>query len=143
MKHKLMGAAVLGAAMIGAPVLAQAQQAPDIGKTEFVASCAVCHGVNGKGNGPLVEWLKKPAADLTKIQKDNQGVFPFDRVYRVIDGREAVAAHGPRDMPVWGSTYSRQAGAPYFGFATPKDLESITRGKIIALVAYIYSIQEK
>ena len=64
-------------------------EAEDIGKREYVNRCAVCHGDGGKGDGPLSAVLKIPVSDLTKIQKNNAGVFPFDRLYRVIDGREA------------------------------------------------------
>ena len=71
------------------------------------------------------------------------GVFPFDRIYQVIDGREAVQAHGPRDMPVWGDQYSSEAVGNLGEFGTPKDLESFVRGRIIALIGYVYSFQEK
>ena len=94
--------AVLGAALVAAPVVGHAQDA-DIGKRQYVNRCAVCHGAAGKGDGPLSALLKIPVSDLTKIQKNNAGVFPFDRLYRVIDGQEMVAAHGPRNMPVWGN----------------------------------------
>ena len=32
---------------------------PDIGKNEFKTNCASCHGLEGKGNGPVVDLLKK------------------------------------------------------------------------------------
>lgn len=86
---------VVGAALLAAPRAWPAQ--------DDVSRCAVCHGERGKGDGPLNASLKTPAPDLSKIQKNKVGVFPFNRIYRVIDGREVVAAHGPRDMPVWGS----------------------------------------
>lgn len=117
-------------------------QAADVGKWEYTLSCAVCHGDSGKGDGRLVEYLKKSPTDLTKIQKNNEGVFPFDRLYDVIDGTEAVGPHGPREMPIWGRDYSQEAGE-YFGSATPKGIESFVRGRIIALVGYIYTLQEK
>ena len=130
----------VGAALLAAPALGHAQD-EDIGKREYVSRCAVCHSESGKGDGPLNALLKTPATDLTKIQKNNTGVFPFDRIYRVIDGREQVAAHGPRDMPVWGSENTVDLAT---GFrVNPKELESYTRGRIIALIGYIYSLQGK
>jgi hypothetical protein len=39
------------------------------------------------------------------IAKKNNGVFPFDSVYEIIDGRKTVIAHGTRDMPIWGDRY--------------------------------------
>ena len=140
---QLIGTAVLGAALVAAPALAHAQQTADIGKYEYQISCAVCHGDNGKGDGSLSKYYNKRAADLTVIQKNNSGVFPFDRVYEVIDGRQTVAAHGPGDMPVWGDLYSAKGAAFSFGFANLKDLESFTRGRIIALIGYIYTLQVK
>ena len=138
-----LGIAVLGAALISAPVVANAQQREDIGKYEYQISCAVCHGDDGKGEGSISKYYNKRAADLTVIQKNNNGVFPFDRVYEVIDGRQTMAAHGPGDMPVWGDVYSARGAAFSFGYANLKDLESFTRGRIIALIGYIYTLQGK
>ncbi|HMA58529.1 MAG TPA: c-type cytochrome [Pseudolabrys sp.] len=130
----------VSAALLAAPVLGHAQD-EDTGKREYVSRCAVCHGERGKGDGPLNASLKTPAPDLSKIQKNNVGVFPFDRIYRVIDGREVVAAHGPRDMPVWGSGITVNLTT---GFrVNPKERESYVRGLIIALIGYIYSLQGK
>jgi len=134
-------AIVLGA--VGLVATADAQETGDIGKYEYRVSCAVCHGDDGKGGGSLMKYYNKQAADLTALQKNNVGVFPFDRVYAVIDGREALPAHGPRDMPVWGDVFSQRMQGATFGFGTPKDLESYTRGQIIALIGYIYTLQSK
>ena len=127
MKQLCIGTAVLAAALIGAPVLAYAQMPVDIGKREYLLACAVCHGDSGKGDCPVVEYLKKPAADLTKIQKNNSGVFPFDRLYEVIDGREAVGAHGPRDMPV-SSVTNAAIACPLSGSGRPTTAASATAG---------------
>jgi mono/diheme cytochrome c family protein len=144
MKQLRIGTAVLGATLIGAPVLAYAQMPVDIGKREYVLACAACHGDSGKGDGPVVEYLKKPAADLTIIQKNNKGVFPFARVYGVIDGRVPVGAHGLREMPVWGIEFREDAAELTRGFGiSPRDAESYVRGRIIALIGYIYTLQTK
>jgi mono/diheme cytochrome c family protein len=144
MKQLCLGTAVLGAALVAAPVLAYAQMPVDIGKREYVLSCAACHGNSGKGDGPVVEYLKKPATDLTIIQKNNKGVFPFARVYGVIDGRIPVGAHGLREMPVWGSEFRQDAAELTRGFGiSPGDAESYVRGRIISLIGYIYSLQAK
>jgi len=140
MKQLCKATAVLGAALVAAPALCYGQD-EDLGKRVYVNRCAVCHGLSGKGDGPLATQLKTTVADLTQIQKNNGGVFPFDRLYRVIDGREAVAAHGPREMPVWGSENEVDVTT---GFrVNPKDLESYVRGRIIALLGYIYTLQTK
>ena len=144
MKQLCIGTVVLGAGLVAAPVVGYAQMPVDIGKREYVLACAVCHGVSGKGDGSLVEYLKKPPTDLTKIQKNNSGVFPFDRLYEVVDGRKAVGGHGPREMPVWGSEFRDDAADLTRGFGiSPKDAESYVRGRIIALIGYIYTLQAK
>ena len=50
----------------------------------------------------MIDILRVAPTDPTTLSRQNGGVFPFDRVYSVIDGRQAVKGHGSRDMPVWG-----------------------------------------
>ena len=40
------------------------------GKEMYVSYCAVCHGTDGKGNGPAASALKTPPTDLTMLSKD-------------------------------------------------------------------------
>lgn len=72
------------------------------GKGMFVQYCAVCHGEQGKGDGPAAASLKKRPADLTQLSRKNGSVFPEEKVFRYIKGSDEVSAHGTRDMPVWG-----------------------------------------
>ena len=72
------------------------------GKMEYSSSCAACHGENGKGNGVLASVLKVPPADLTTLSRRNDGHFPLAAVIEIIDGRTLIAAHGTREMPIWG-----------------------------------------
>ena len=117
-----------------------AEPAPfDVGKYEYESSCAVCHGSQGKGDGPMRGQLVKRVPDITKR---NNGVFPFSRVYQVIDGREEVLAHGTREMPVWGRIYSRQTSMFYEPYP-PFDPESAVRSRIMALAEYVYRLQGK
>ena len=124
-----------------------AQQA-DIGKTEYQSSCAACHGVDGKGTGPVADALKTKPADLTMISKRNNGVFPFGRIYDIIDGRQEVKSHGVRDMPIWGFRYSPapipglNPVAPYF-LDPLYDREPVIRSRILAVIDYLYRIQAK
>lgn len=71
---------------------------PDI----YRAYCATCHGVTGKGDGPVAPALTKELPDLTTIAQRNGGVFPTDRVRKIISGDELIVAHGSREMPIWG-----------------------------------------
>jgi mono/diheme cytochrome c family protein len=104
------------------------------GPTLFRSYCASCHGESGRGNGAVAIFLRKRPADLTQIAKRNKGTFPADRVYQLIDGRQAVKAHGESQMPVWGDAFSTTA--------TDADQASV-KAKIEALVEYLASIQEK
>lgn len=116
----------------------------DSGKTEYIEHCAVCHGTDGAGSGAYVEFLKKTPADLTSLSRKNGGVFPFERAFAVIDGREALKAHGERDMPIWGQRYSQETmqAAEYF-VDSPYDMEMYVRARILALVDYLNRIQKK
>ena len=71
----------------------------------FDSYCAVCHGKDGKGNGPAASALKKQPADLTRISARNGGAFPATHVQRFIEGLDEVPAHGSRDMPMWGDLF--------------------------------------
>lgn len=136
MKSAALKLTVLGLALCGGAVMAQ--QKMDFGKREFEANCASCHGVDGKGKGPIVELLRRSPPDLTQLAKNNQGVFPMNRLYEVIEGGN-VAGHGGRDMPVWGRDYrikdaERMMEAPY-------DAEAMVRTRILALLEYINRLQ--
>lgn len=127
----------------GGAALAQVAAPPrsiDFGKREFEANCASCHGTSGKGNGPLQELLSRTPPDLTLLAQKNKGVFPMSRLYEVIEGGN-VAAHGPRDMPVWGREY-RIRDAEY-DMETPYDPEALVRSRILALLEYINRLQAR
>jgi mono/diheme cytochrome c family protein len=67
--------------------------------------CAVCHGKDGKGDGPAASALKAQPTDLTTLAQKNGGKYPSDRVSATIQGDQAIAAHGSKDMPVWGKIF--------------------------------------
>lgn len=71
----------------------------------FLAYCSPCHGKLGKGDGPAATALKTPPADLTRIAARNKGRFPDVRVQRFIEGADEIAAHGTREMPMWGPAF--------------------------------------
>lgn len=116
------------AIMVSSPAFGGA----DEGKADFVQFCASCHGISAMGDGPMVPWLVRQPSDLTMLSRQNGGPFPADWVYFVVDGRRDVAAHGPREMPVWGMQFALP-GAP---------LEDPTaRARIYDLIDYLRSIQ--
>lgn len=116
-------------------------QDSDPGKSEFQSSCATCHGLDGEGKGPLSTQLKVLPSDLTVLTKKNNGVFPFETVYEVIDGRKEVAAHGTRDMPIWGNRYGPNVAQTFLvpGF----DPETMIRMRILVVMDYLNRIQKK
>lgn len=138
MKTAVFKLSLLGLALCSGAVLAQ--QRVDFGKREFESNCASCHGMDGKGRGPIVELLRRSPPDLTQESKKNGGVFPMNRLYDVIEGSN-VQAHGGRDMPIWGRDY-RIKDAEYY-MDTPYDSAGLVRARILALLEYINRIQVK
>lgn len=130
----------LCASFIGTAFAQAKGQKVDMGKREFESNCASCHGTSGKGNGPITDLLKKSPPDLTQLTKKNNGVFPMERLYKMIEGGD-VAAHGGRDMPVWGRDYRLQAAEYYMD--APYDPEAFVRARILTLLEYINRLQAK
>lgn len=138
-RNQLAVALLLGAMVTGSGSVFSAEKI-DLGRSEYRNNCFNCHGENGDGNGPYAQLLTKRAADLTVLTKNNQGVFPFARVYEVIDGRQIVKGHGERDMPIWGSVYRAKAGE-YYGDML-YDPELFVRSRILAVIEYISRLQK-
>jgi mono/diheme cytochrome c family protein len=131
------------AAMLALSGISSATLAADkagVGKLEYQSNCASCHGNDGKG-GAYVDFLKVTPPDLSQLSKKNGGVFPLERVYNVIDGRQEVKAHGTRDMPIWGKDYQIRAGEYYVDIGY--DPEAYVRGRILALIDYLNRLQAK
>ena len=147
MNSKLIKAFTVGAFALGAAAMAHAQQlgpawqSVDMGKNLYDGNCAACHGSTGKGDGFYAERLERGTTvpNLTEVSKKNNGVFPFARVYGLIDGTEEMMAHGTRDMPIWGREFSTK-NLQLNPYTTP---EAFARAKIIALTEYIYRLQAK
>jgi mono/diheme cytochrome c family protein len=130
--------------MLTAGTVAVAQEdlgTQSIGKMEFQKNCASCHGMGGKGDGPLVEFLKQSPSDLTLLSKNHGGVFPQDKVYEWIRDPMRVRAHGTEEMPIWGDRYSMEIiekyGPDYYGPG------SSVQQRILELVFYLGTIQQK
>jgi mono/diheme cytochrome c family protein len=115
--------------IIGSGSYASAQD--DVGKTQYQSSCAACHGIDAKGDGPVSKELKTRPADLTALAKNNNSVFPYDKVYQMIDGRNiTVASHGTREMPVWGYRFGP---AQAYRF----------KARVLAVIDYLKTLQQK
>src|SRR5215510_14033671 len=132
---------VLAVTVWGAGVgksLAQEQEVIEAGKREFQRSCATCHGADAKGDGPSASALNVKPADLTQLSKNHGGVFLFWRTYEKISGADEapIRGHGTREMPVWGERFRLEKG-------TGEEHAMGVRGRILSLVYYLQSIQEK
>jgi mono/diheme cytochrome c family protein len=108
------------------------------GKQEFTFHCASCHGLDARGDGPAADALKSRPPNLRLLSKHNGGTFPEKRVFQIIDGIEAVKAHGTREMPVWGEVFEVQSSNSYNRAETQREV----RERIQRLVDYLKSIQE-
>lgn len=131
--------ALLALTLFAGSAVAQGVKA-DLGKQEYNANCAVCHGNAGKGNGPYVELLQKKPPDLSTLTKRNGGTFPVARIYETIEG-ENVPSHGSREMPIWGRAY-RISAAEYY-IDVDYNPEIFVRARILALIEYLSRLQER
>lgn len=142
MRSELLTAALLFAGIAHSAFPASAQQArADFGKAEYEVKCAACHGLGGKGDGPVVPALKNKPTDLTQLARNNGGVLPVAHLVEVIKGDNRIAAHGSVDMPAWGRRYRVEAGEHYVD--VPYDPEAYVRARILTLVDYINRLQAK
>ena len=76
--------------------------AGDPGSQLFRTYCASCHGEDARGTGAKADRLNHIPPDLTQFTRRNGGVFPRERLRRIVDGRD-VDSHGNREMPGWGT----------------------------------------
>lgn len=125
----------IGLVLYGQPGLGLAQDGEPAmeswGKDLFVQHCAACHGLDGKGEGPMAATLKKPPVNLTLLTKQNEGIFPRAEVLKFVDGERPIPSHGSREMPIWGEVFRREKSA------------TEARMRIFALASYVESLQEK
>ena len=137
-----LAAALLGAQPVRAaePAAESPQQA---GARLYARYCASCHGVDGRGDGPLAMVLTIKPFDLTRLGQKYGRPLPIDRIADFIDGRSDVKAHGPRDMPVWGEQlYPGEPGKSPPPSSPSGQLRDIARqGTIELIVAYLETLQ--
>jgi mono/diheme cytochrome c family protein len=102
------------------------------GAYSFRTYCASCHGVDGRGEGPLTDSLRFHPPDLTLIAKRNGDEFPTEKVVRIVDGRSPMKGHGGPDMPIWGDAF-RNADTGYD--------DAAARAKVRGVVDYLKTLQ--
>lgn len=138
MGQRASSSALARVAFAGLALAACERTAPEAsGRDVFLRFCASCHGPLADGNGPLASSLKTPPADLRGIARRNGGRFDEAAVMAVIDGRRAVTAHGPRDMPVWGDVFVSELTA---NEAPRPHQTALLRARLLA--DYLATLQE-
>ncbi len=100
------------------------------GRDSFDRYCASCHGVDGRGGGPLASALRNRPPDLTTLAR-REGGFPRERVFAFVEGTNRLSlTHGSGDMPVWGRT-----------FRGLESSDARIKVRLANLVAYVESLQ--
>lgn len=107
---------------------------PPSGREMYLTYCASCHGVNGRGGGPVASALVVEPTDLTRLEA--RGEFDEGDIMRVIDGRRRVDGHGTREMPVWGAVFVTELD-------TLRYTQYTTLLRTRDLMEYLRSIQER
>jgi mono/diheme cytochrome c family protein len=112
------------------------QSNPQSGKQMFTDYCAPCHGKDGAGNGPAASAMNKTPANLAMLAKNNGGKYPAAHVAAVLTFGQEKAAHGSKEMPVWGQLFESLNWS-----SSTKELEA--KQRINRLNGYIESLQAK
>ena len=120
-----------GARSEDSPAASATPAVSDDGRELYLNHCAICHGLDGHGQGPLADAMKITPADLTKIAAEHGGEFPDAKIADVIRNGGAVLGHGSRAMMPWGLYFSE------------RHKPEVGKARIKALVAYIKSLQSK
>ena len=125
-------ALLIEGAMLFPPKIARADST---GELHYSTYCASCHGVDGRGGGPVAKYLVSKPADLTLLTKKYGVPLASKRIAEVIDGRIDVPPHGTREMPVWGRKLKEELSLGQV------PTEDTVRRTINSIVHYLISIQ--
>jgi len=124
---------VTAALLCAAPAAAQDAER---GAALYADFCAVCHGEQARGDGPMAEALTLAPPDLTGLEEG--GTFPTLRVVRQIDGRDPTLAHGG-EMPLFGAWF--QGDGADIALPGPGGQPILMSRPIADLVTYLMEIQ--
>jgi mono/diheme cytochrome c family protein len=132
---------IMVSALLGAVSVAAARPIDDTlpstytptGEQMYKQYCAVCHGSDAKGQGPLAAMLKTPPPDLTTLKRRHMGKFPTEYVKNILEFGPGPSAHGSSDMPTWG---------PIFRY-NDKQNERVVQQRIKNLCDFLASLQER
>jgi hypothetical protein len=137
MRCTLVAAVLIG---FGGMALAEGEISvgdPATGEALYQEHCAVCHGAEATGDGPMAPVLLVQPSDLTTLIARHQGAFPLERVVMRIDGRDPLVSHGSQ-MPVYGLFFQGQDVA----LRTDAGQPILTSQPIADIVAWLRTVQQ-
>lgn len=134
MRHQWMRMIALAAALVPAAIAAAADDVA-AGRALYVRLCASCHGLGGRGDGPVAPALGERPTDLTALARDDDGTFSALAVAAAIDGTTMPRAHGVSEMPVWGEILQKGPAG--------RDGAAQARDAILELTDYLRTIQRR
>lgn len=102
------------------------------GEQMFKQYCAVCHGSDAKGEGPMAPLLKTPPPDLTTLARRHMGKFPREYVKSVLEFGPLPLSHGTSEMPAWGPLFRHN----------DKQNERVVQQRLKNLCDFLASLQE-
>lgn len=123
--------------LLGTSARAAESEAITVGKTQYMKYCATCHGPTGTGtDGTASKLFTKPPTNLTLLAKNHGGKFPMMEVIGIVRGDQPIAAHGTKEMPIWGQTFGKPLSEGMYG----KDAAD---AQIMNIGQYLETIQVK
>ena len=91
----------------------------------------------------MAENLIRRPPSLRNLKKNNGGVFPREQLARTIDGRISIKAHGPSEMPAWGTIYKSAIATAAGGPRGVREEDEINISyRIQALIEYLATQQD-
>lgn len=134
MRAYLMAGGV-GLGMVGVIAACAPEPATTGARADFAAYCAVCHGNDGRGGGPLAEGMEPAPADVTLVARSNGGVFPKTQVM----GHIAGYTMGRSDSPM--PSFADLLEGPTVMFDDGSGQRVPTPARLVALADYVQSLQ--
>jgi mono/diheme cytochrome c family protein len=107
-----------------------------LGQQRYMKYCATCHGPSATGDGVAARLFTTKPPDLTLLAKENGGKFPMNELLSIVKGNAPIAAHGNREMPVWGEILGRPLDTSMTG-------QAAADSEILVIGNYLESIQKK
>ena len=123
--------------LFGALPLGAEEADPLRGAEVFATHCAVCHGSEARGDGPMARVLLVTPPDLRGLARQNGGTFPATWVAYRIDGRSPIVSHGG-DMPLFGRLFGMPDGA----VASETGQPIVTAQPLADVVEFLRQIQD-